>query len=151
SSYPGIPPDTVGPSVQETLERNIGQRVAACASPRVFADAIGRDVTQVGEPIVNVSFVPGKLVVALEYPLELQGDVVLMTAPISRTYNVRLLNVLQFATDLAREESRNVTFRIDQDFRNIPSWKNGFSVRRSRNVAISNPWVGGSVGSLSTH
>ena len=143
ASYPGTPPGTSGPSVQETLARNVAQRVAACASPRVFGDAIGRDVTQVGDSIVNLTFIPGGLTVALEYPLELDGDIVLMTAPVSRAYDVRLLNILQFAADLAREESRNVTFRIDVDYRNLSSWKPGFEVRRTRDVAVTNRLPGG--------
>ncbi len=150
-SYPGSPPGTVGPSVQETVERNIEQRVAACASSRVFTDAIGRDVTQVGDAMVNVTYLPSGLAVSLQYPLELDGDVVLQTAPIARSYDVRLLSILQFATDLARAESRNVTFTPETDYRSLSSWKEGFDVRRSRNVQISSPISGGSVGSITEH
>ncbi len=147
-SYPDNPPGTRGPSVQETLARNIAQRVASCASPSVFSQAIGRDVMRVGDATLNVTYLPSEIAVTLTYPLVLSGDIVLETQPISRSYDVRLLAILRFADDLARAESRNVTFRIEQDYQRLVSWKPGMTVRRSRDVPVSSILSGGSAGSI---
>jgi len=144
-SYPDNPPGTRGPSVQETLSRNIVQRVASCASPSVFSQAIGRDVARVGDATLNVTYLPSEIAVTLTYPLVLSGDIVLETQPISRSYDVRLLSLLRFADDLARAESRNVTFRIEQDYSHLISWKQGMTVRRSRDVPVSSILPGGSI------
>lgn len=124
--YEGNPPGTPGPSVQELLEENVRQRVQGCADLRAFRQAVGSDVRSVGEPAVNVTMTYDNIIVRLLYPLELESGTKL--EEFTRRYRVRLLPLMQFAIDLAKEETRNVTFNISGDYRDIPSWREGFLV-----------------------
>jgi hypothetical protein len=137
--YAGNPPGTRGigayDSAQELLERRIGQRVRACAAQRAFDEAIGTHV-EVGEPAVNVTFTFDNTLVQLVYPLTVEGDSTVRLETFHRTYRVRYLALAQFAYDLAREEARNVTFRIDADAGNIPSFKEGMHVLRVRDIGM---------------
>ncbi len=135
--YEANPPGTPGRSAQELLEERIAQGVRGCADLRAFTDAIGQQVERVDDPVANVTFTFDNVLVSLTYPVQLRGAQATTLETLRRDYKVRYLPVAQFAIDLAREESRNVTFDISRDFAQVPSYREGFVVRKSGNVSLA--------------
>jgi hypothetical protein len=135
------PPGTPGPSTEEYLLSQIKTRVQNCADLTVFSRATGSEVVNVSPPTVNITFTPEAVLVLFDYPVTLQGHAETTMLPIQRRYDVRYLSIAQFAFDLAREETRNVTFNLTRDYRNISSYLDGFSVGKSRNIKVTGPFT----------
>lgn len=135
------PPGTPGPSTQQELLARVNTRVASCADIGVFSRATGAQVTAVGTPSVNITFVQEGVLAFFEYPITVQGSTEAQTLPVSRRYDVRYLALAQYAFDLAREETRNVTFNITDPahYGKLSSYREGFSVGKARNISISSP------------
>jgi len=136
-TYPGNPPGTLGPSVQEGLTRRITNRVQACASPTAFEQATGREVQRVGTPSSTVEFTYANIIVSVTYPLNLDDGTAVKS--FQRVYDVRLLPIMLFAAELAREDSRNLSFSVPDDYTALNTYEHGFVVLTSSNVAISEP------------
>lgn len=134
-NYPGMPPGTPGPSMQEQLAQRIASRVASCASPEMLSASLGQQVTSVGSPVANLTFTPTNILVKLTYPLELEGSVTTRVETTPRTYKVRLMPLMQFAHALAHAEARNVTFDPVRDAALLPEFRDGFIVTRHETVA----------------
>ncbi|HIH25047.1 TPA: hypothetical protein HA251_08500 [Candidatus Woesearchaeota archaeon] len=133
------PPGTPGPSTQQELLGRVNTRVSSCADIGVFSRATGAQVTAVGTPSVNITFVQEGVLALFEYSVTVQGSAESQVLPVSRRYDVRYLAIAQYAYDLAREETRNVTFNITDPahYGKLSSYREGFSVGKARNAAIS--------------
>lgn len=130
-SYPGMPPGTAGPSMEQQLRERVSQRMQSCASPRMLTDAIGQTITSIEAPRVNLTFTPNTILVTLTYRLDIEGTGTSTLTTTPRTYPVRLMPMLQYATALAREESRNASFNLTRDYERIQGWRPGFSILRT--------------------
>lgn len=130
--YIDNPPGTKGPSTQKQLQQRIEYQVAKCASLDRFNTATDGAVVSVGTPNVNLSFSSDVVMVGFMYDVTLKGSTHKLL-PINRRYDVRYVSIAEFAYDLAREETRNLTFdpANPAHYKNIRSYRDGFIVGRS--------------------
>ncbi len=137
--YIDNPPGTKGPSTQKQLQQRIEQRVAECASLDRFNRATNGAISSVNVPTVNLSFSSDVVMVGFTYDITLKGSAHKLL-PITRRYDVRYVSIAEFAYDLAREETRNLTFNPANPlhYKNIQSYRNGFTVGRSEVVTTGN-------------
>ena len=135
-SYEGNPPGTPGPSTQAEFEARVRDGVRSCANLRAFQEAIGQDVERVDEPSVNITYTFSNVLVTLTYPVVLSGETTTRLEEFRRDYRVRYLPLAQFAIDLAREESRNVTFDLTEDYTHVRSYRPGFTVTANRDLVV---------------
>jgi hypothetical protein len=136
--YPGSPPGTsTGRSTQELMIESFTGRLKPCVDAGRFGDTLGREVEEVGVPVVNITFTQTGTIVHVDYPLRFAGEAQDTTVPFTRTYDVRYLPVAEFAYALAREETRNISFKIDESshYERLPSWREGFLVLRTSSAA----------------
>ncbi|MBR9700596.1 hypothetical protein GOV11_01900 [Candidatus Woesearchaeota archaeon] len=130
--YPGQPPSTPKTkSTQELVRQQILQRVQACANIEEFEKTLGRDLNMVGHPDVELTFTHAGIIVEFDYPIEVNGQTQSIIETVRRTYEIRYLQVAQFAIDLARAESRDIYFNLERDYTTLPSYRTGFFVMRN--------------------
>ncbi len=131
-SFPGSPPSVPNTeSTQNMLMPIIANRVQACANPARFSEALGVDVTEVGEPTAEIAYTFNNVIVSVYYPLTIVGQAETNLQEVRRTYDFRYMQIAQYARDLALRESRDIAFDISEDYREVPSWKPGFTVQTS--------------------
>jgi hypothetical protein len=148
--YPGTPLGTRGAndsnaSVQEVLVTRVRAGIKTCIDPNQFVQTTGRELTIQGDPFVNITFTPEAVLVGLDYNLALQGRSQITKAHFERSYPVRLLPMLEYAHDLAKEETRNVKFALSDpaqysDRAVLSSYLEGFTVTEVRPIPLMNAY-----------
>ena len=127
--YPGRPPGTPAvTSTQEALANRILQRVQACATPDQIERTLGVEVFLEGTPDAQVTFTYTNTLVEIMYPLSIEGETDVHS--ISRQYPIRYLSIVQFARDLALQDTRDIHFELS-DYKELPSYRPGFTVSKS--------------------
>lgn len=120
-------------SVEERLEDEITAAIGDCINPGRFEQYLGTAVSQREQPRVNVTLTQQAVLVSIKYKLTIDGQPKDVT--FEPRYSVRYLALSQFAVDLAREETRNVSFNITRDYTRLSSYRTGFSVMRTPDAA----------------
>lgn len=133
--YPDSPPGTAAgspyESIQEGLTAEVERKVQTCVDLRQFSNAIGENVQSIAPPELSIMFTESNIIVALVYNITISGKSTV--ARFDRRYDVRYLPLMEYAFDLAKQESRDIMFDITSDYSNklkLPSYA-GFEVRKT--------------------
>jgi hypothetical protein len=133
-----IPPQSV-PALQDLLTQEIERKMSACVSETRFRESVGQGFASIMPPKVSILLTKANIIVNLTYNITLEGRSGSTVMYFDRRYPLRFLQLTEYAIDLTREETRNVSFNLalKEDYEKLPSFKRGFTVERVLAVPTS--------------
>ena len=126
------------------MKTEITTAVKDCVGVDQLSDILGQKVVvpqdNAGEPKISVEYASNGVLVTLQYTVTLEGSANSTTSTFERRYDVRYLQIAQFAMELARKETQDILFNADEedDYEALSSYKTGFTVTRKK-VAVTAP------------
>jgi|GEM_PF-4920205 len=112
-------------SIQEYLEDYVAASMNTCLKNHELP---GVDYKKGDSKKLNIIFTQGSVIAEYFYPIEIQSSSKIKVSKFSVSEDVRLYDIYNFAFDLLKQESKNLSFNLETDYKQLASSKD-FVVR----------------------